>query len=51
MTTSQLLFERSGERRGGRFDIVGRLTCWNCGYEVENDERYAYHVRLCLIPA
>jgi hypothetical protein len=27
------------------------LICANCGYWAVNDEGYAYHTRLCAVPA
>lgn len=50
MTISQLEIE-SGEEQGNETEVAGSLTCGNCGFESENEDRYAYHVKLCAIPA
>jgi hypothetical protein len=48
--TDSLQVERTGEVAKESLDVVSGLTCGNCGFEVDDNGRYTYHVKLCAIP-
>jgi len=50
MAFDQLEIE-SDEEQENETEIDESLTCGNCGFESENETRYAYHAKLCAIPA